>query len=148
MNTTLQRLSYEKLIGQIVYIEENLSSILEDLIRSGILPSKTEAQIYFEKYIKKVEAMFEGITIVDDKDCPNRIPFVVLDSSFTLRDINNRVYYSHLTYENVWGGIGNLYQIYFLSEAGIALLLKAEGDSISVNMGSGYLEHKISSIRI
>lgn len=148
MRIILQRSSYEKLIGQTVYIEENMPGIQETLVRSKILTSKTDAKIYFEKYIKKLEALFEEITIVDDKDRSNRIPFVVLDSSFTLRDINNRVYYCVLTCDNTWRGNSNLHQIYFLSETGMTLLLKSEGDSVSVNMGNGYHEHKISSIRI
>jgi transcription elongation GreA/GreB family factor len=148
MRTILQRSSYEKLIGQTVYIEENTPSIQETLVRSKILNSKTDAKLYFEKYIKKVETLFENITVVDDNERQNRIPFVVLDSSFTLRDSNDRVYYCHLIYDNTWGGNRNLHQIYFLSETGMALLLKAEGNSVSVNMGNGYNEHKISSIRI
>jgi transcription elongation GreA/GreB family factor len=148
MRTILQRSSYEKLIGQTVYIEENTPSIQETLDRSKILNSKTDAKLYFEKYIKKVETLFENITVVDDNERQNRIPFVVLDSSFTLRDSNDRVYYCHLIYDNTWGGNRNLHQIYFLSETGMALLLKAEGNSVSVNMGNGYSEHKISSIRI
>jgi transcription elongation GreA/GreB family factor len=148
MRTILQRSSYEKLIGQTVYIEENTPSIQETLVRSKILNSKTDAKLYFEKYIKKVETLFENITVVDDNERQNRIPFVVLDSSFTLRDSNDRVYYCHLIYDNTWGGNRNLHQIYFLSETGMALLLKAEGNSVSVNMGNGYSEHKISSIRI
>ena len=148
MRTILQRSSYEKLIGQTVYIEENTASIQETLVRSKILNSKTDAKLYFEKYIKKVETLLENITVVDDNERQNRIPFVVLDSSFTLRDSNDRVYYCHLIYDNTWGGNRNLHQIYFLSETGMALLLKAEGNSVSVNMGNGYNEHKISSIRI
>jgi len=148
MRTILQRSSYEKLIGQTVYIEENIPNIQDAIEKSKMLTSKTDAKLYFEKYIKKIEALFENITVVDDNERQNRIPFVVLDSSFTLRDSNDRVYYCHLIYDNTWGGNRNLHQIYFLSETGMALLLKAEGNSVSVNMGNGYSEHKISSIRI
>lgn len=148
MGTIIQRSSYEKLIGETVYIEENMPSIQETLVKSKILTSKTDARLYFEKYIKKVEALFEDITVVDDNERLNRIPFVVLDSSFTLRDSNDRVYYCHLIYDNTWGGNRHLHEIYFLSETGMTLLLKEEGSTVTLNMGNGYLEHTISSIRI
>lgn len=148
MKTLLQKSSYEKLIGQTVYIEENMPSIQETLVESKILTSETDARLYFEKYIKKVEALFQNITIVDYHERINRIPFVVLESSFTLRDSNDRVYYCRLIHDNTWGGNRHLHEIYFLSEIGMTLLLKAEESTVTLNMGIGYLEHKISSIRI
>lgn len=148
MSIVLQKTSYEKMIGQTVYIEENMPHIQETLVKSKMLNSKTDVQLYFEKYIKKVEALFEEIVAIDGFDRSNRIPFIVLDSSFTLRDAKNRVYYCHLSYDNTWNGKENLRQIYFLSETGLILLSKEEGSLVNVNMGHGYIEHKISSIRI
>jgi hypothetical protein len=148
MRTILQRESYEKLIGQIVYIEENMQNFQDALIKSKLLATRTDARLYFENYIKKVEALFEDISITMDRERQNRIPFIVLGSSFTLCDINNRVYYCHLAYDNLTGESRSLHQIYFLSEAGITLLSKSDGSTVTVNMGKGYLRHKISSVRI
>lgn len=128
MRTILQRSSYEKLIGQTVYIEENLSNIQESLVKNKILTSKESAEFFFSNYIKKVESLFEETTVVDEEDRLNRIPFVVLESSFTLSDIKNKVYYCHLTHDITWDRNRNLHQLYFLSEAGLTLLSKQEGE--------------------
>ncbi len=149
MRTILQKSSYERLIGQTVYIEENLKSIQETLLSSKLITSRNVIDCYFKKYIRKVEALFETITVVDDKETRlSSIPFIVLDSSFTLADSNNRVYYCHMTYDNTWDENRSIHQIHFLSETGLKLLLKEEGAKATVNMGSGYMEHKIRSIRI
>ncbi len=149
MRTILQKASYERLIGQTVYIEENIKSIEETLLSSKLITSRDDFRYFFKRYIRKVEALFKSITVVDDKEKRlNSIPFIVLDSSFTLTDAKNRVYYCHMTYDNTWDGNRRIHQIHFLSETGLMLLLREEGSKATVNLGSGYLEHRISSIRI
>jgi len=148
MEAFLQKSSYEKLILQMVYIEENTEAIQEAIMESGLGTSKADIELYFEKYIKRIEALLKEIHIAGHGERLNRLPFVVLDSSFTLRDANNKVYYCHLSNDNNWEENRNLHQIYFLSETGLTLLLKKEGRSVHVDMGNGHMEHTISSIRI
>jgi hypothetical protein len=148
MSTVIQRTSYEKLIGQTVYIEENMPAIQEAAFGSRLMTSRAAIRLYFEKYINKVEALFRDVTVVDDSDGLNRIPFIVLGSSFTLRDRDRRVYYCHLTHDNTWEDSRNLRQLYFLSETGFSLLMREEGAVAAVNMGSGRLEHQVGPISI
>jgi hypothetical protein len=148
MQAFLQKTSYEKLIRQMVYIEENMQEIQDAIIQSGIGTSAADVRLFFEKYIERTEALIRETAVTDRGERLNRIPFIVLDSSFTLRSADNRTFYCHLTSDNEWEGKKSLLKIYFLSETGLSLLLKKENGTVNVNLGSGYMDHGISSVRI
>lgn len=149
----MQRSAHEKLISQVLFIEENIDYMQDMGLENKAFSTKEDIRLFFNDYIKKTEMLFEEIYI-DNSDHPkanehlNHLPFIVLDSWFTLCDKDNRFTYGYLSRDNVWDGRKDIYQLYFLSEAGLALLLKEVGSIVHINIGKGYADYKITSVKM
>lgn len=152
MSRNLDRASYENLIKQIVFIEENIEGICRAAAATGFFASAAAAEEFFNEYIGKVESLFKDIKIVEKEALrlsagQDGLPFIVLDSSFTLAGADTREY-CHLSPE-VWRkGKGPVKHLYFLSDAGLKLLLKQQGESVETDIGEGIAEYRVGSISI
>jgi hypothetical protein len=152
MSIQLKKQSYEKLIRQLIFVEENRAEIISMLLNKKLFLSKTGIQKYLKGYIHAVESILADIVIVDEiQDFSNAntiLPFIVIESNFTLADKNNINHYCHLAsdiYEETAEIIQN---IYTFSETGLELLMKEERSSCIIDLGNGLEEYTINSIRM
>lgn len=149
MNVILERDAYEKLIRQIVCIEEDLDGIAQRAADAKLFRTQKRARWFFEEYVKEVESLFRSAeVIVKGTRCDiyvNKLPFIVLGSSFTLTDDKKGIRMCRMSYDALPESSG-LIDIYFLSEAGRALLMKEEGGCVSAALGSRPREFTVSSI--
>ncbi|MGI5849344.1 MAG: hypothetical protein ACOX8Q_04680 [Christensenellales bacterium] len=153
MKILLRKTAYETLIKQVIFVEENIDEMLDIVINSGRFSSKEKANQFFQDYINKIESLFEEIQIIDDKKPQlksnvNLLPFIILDCHFTLRDNQGGRYFCHLSNDNEWDRKNPNIQLYFLTETGLGLIGKDNGDTVRVDIGMGLVEYTISSIRI
>lgn len=153
MSLAMQREQYENLIKQIVYLEENISEISREAADAGYFASEAAAGEFFGEYVGKVESLFKDLKIVEKEAFRgdtklNRLPFIVLDSSFTLTRGGSVRDFCHLSYEIYRDSKCPVKHIYFLSEAGIALLLRQSGERVQTDIGEGLCEYIVGSITI
>ncbi len=153
MRLRFERAPYEKLIQQIVYMEEYINDIASRAAEAKLFRTEKRAQWFFEEYIGEVESLFRQAEIIDDartesKNGLNSLPFIVLDSSFILVDSKNRLCFCHMAYDVMAERKRSVNNIYFLSGAGRALLLKKEGESVKTNLGNGPKEYTVNSINM
>ena len=145
----LKKESYEKLVKQLIFIDENKDEIKEELLNKKIFLSKSVAQNFLKGYVNAIESIFANISVVDndlfliDK---NQMPFIIINSNFTLVDKNNLNYYCHLTTDIYEQASGIIINIYAFSELGIELLLKEKGTACNLNLGNEICEYRINSI--
>ncbi|MDD5016517.1 MAG: hypothetical protein PHO15_00280 [Eubacteriales bacterium] len=153
MKILLHKSSYEKLIKQVLYIEENMDGLLDTCLRNEDFSSAEKARRFFMNYINRIESLFKELQVVDNMKTQidsqvNLLPFIVVDSHFTLSDKENRRYFCHLSYDNIWDRKNPTVQLFFLSETGLRLLSKEGGHTVYVDIGLGASKYTISSIRI
>lgn len=149
----LKKQPYEKLIKQLIFLEENSEDIKKALVSDKLFASKSDVQRFFKAYTSKIESIFAHVVIINDSDDfpavhKKLFPFIVIDSSITLKDKNNNNYYCRLTCDIYENAAGIYHNIYAFSESGINLLLKEKGEMCSVNLGGGFEEYLINSIRL
>lgn len=147
----IERPVYEDLIRQIVYTEENIDGIAQKAQGVKVFPTHKRARWYFEEYIKEVESLFKEAEVVatgvGGDISLNTLPFIVLGSCFTLTDRRKRARLCRMTYDEMQGESGAC-NVYFLSRAGRALLMKEDGRNVVADMGKGPAEFTIGSIKI
>jgi hypothetical protein len=153
MAIELNKTAFEKLIGQLILIEENKSDIEHFLLQNKLFYSRPDIRKFFKMYMQKVESLLSDVVIINDcKDFStlhgNRLPFLVIDSCFTLKDKCNNNHYCHLTGDIYVNASGIFKNIYAFSESGLELLMKEEKDLCSVDLGNGFGEYRINSIRM
>lgn len=152
MAIELKKSAYEKLIKQLIFIEENKEDLEGLLINNGLFDSRSDIQKYFRYYMKKVESILtHAVTIDDCEDFSmnrNILPFIVLDSCFTLKDKNGKNYYCYLTSDIYEKAPGIFHNIYAFSESGLDLLMKEKTDLCFVDLGNGFKEYVINSIKM
>ena len=149
----LKKQPYEKLIQQLIFLEENSEDIKETLVSEKLFSSKSDVQKYLKGYINKIESVIGHVVIVNSADDfpaanKNSFPFIVIGSSFTLKDRNNNNYYCSLTSDLYENAAGISQSIYAFSAFGFNLLLKEKDEYCSVNLGGGFEEYLINSIRL
>lgn len=115
----LKKDDYEKLIGQLIFIEENKGDIEQLLISNKLFSSRTDIQKYLRYYTKKVESILPDVVIVNNAESftfhNNFLPFVVIGSCFTLKDKDGINHYCYLT-PNLYENISGFFHIYAFSE--------------------------------
>ncbi len=146
----LEQASYEKLIRQLIYIDENINEIAAQAEAARFFSTGKRAKWFFEEYIGRVESLFRETEIAEkggEKDVYiNSLPFIVLDSIFTLIDAKKRIRLCHMTHDPLSESKKSAIEIYFLSEAGCALLMKRTGEKALMDIGKGFLKYKVNSI--
>lgn len=149
----LKKHSYESLIQQLIFLEENSRDIEQTLVNGNIFPSGQEVQRFLKKYAKKVESVFAHVQIVNGTDDfssfnKNLFPFIVIGSCFTLRNSSNHNFYCRLTSDIYENASGISHNIYAFSRSGLSLLLKEKDEYCTVDLGGGMNEYVINSIRL
>jgi transcription elongation GreA/GreB family factor len=134
-------------------MEENLSYITSRAAEAKLFRTEKRAKWFFEDYIGEVESLFREAEIIDDAVAKsdarlNCLPFIVLDSSFTLIDSKKRVKFCHMAYDPLLECKDNENNVYFLSAAGRALLLKRPGEDLRADLGNGLADYTVNSIKI
>ncbi len=153
MAIELKKQSYEKLIKQLIFLEENSGDITEALLKDQLFASEIEIQKFLREYANKVESVIAHVVIVNGAGDlsvihQNLFPFVVIDSCFTLKDRSNNNYYCRLTPIPHENAVGISHNIYAFSLSGLRLLLREKNDLCSVDLGGGYEEYLVNSIRL
>ncbi len=152
---TLTRPVFEKIVEQLVYIEENMNEIIE--LHSPVTEDERESlKAYLLSYVGKMEEVLEKIRVVpnifkrDTGPEPieniNRFPFAIIGSTVVLEDSDTKEkvrYRIAFPYEN-----STAYDISFLSGTAKALLLKETGRSVCINTREGEKKYRILSISL
>jgi hypothetical protein len=130
-----------------------MSEISREAAEAGFFPSESAAGEFFGEYIGKVESLFKDSKIVEKEDFRSDtkmgiLPFIVLDSSFTLTGGGRGRDFCHLSYEISRDSTTPVKHIYFLAEAGLTLLLKQAGERVQTDIGEGLAEYKVGSITL
>lgn len=140
---TLSFNTFEKLVKQLVEMEEGKSKILDDYFPE---PSteRTEMTAFIENYIEKVEQLIGNADKSETTD--NDIPFVTIGSEVEIEDIIDKESFKYRIMSPFSGDI-NDGDISYLSPVGKSLLLKRIGDEIEVKAPGGVFQYIIKSIR-
>ena len=148
MNAQLNKAAYEKLINQVIFVEENINDIVDGAMESGRFSSRFVAQRFFQRYIGTIEALFPNISVIEEKSVlnMNRLPYITLDSQFTLFDKSSARFFCHLSMEYDWDRNNANIPVYFLSAAGIDLLCKRPRAIVCTDIGMGAQDYTIGSI--
>lgn len=135
-----------------VYIDENIEGIAQRAADAKLFVTQKRALWFFKEYMSDVESLFRRAEILEDNMNPdthvNSLPFITLDSNFTLTDIKGRIAFCHMTYDLLSDRHRNVKEVYFLSPAGRALLWKEAGDYVRADIGAGLSDYKINSIQV
>lgn len=125
---------------------------MDMLLNKKLFFSKPGTQKYLKSYIHTVESILADIVIVDEirdsSDTNTMLPFIIIESDFTLVDKNNINYCCHITSDIYEEASGISKNIYAFSETGLELLMKEECSSCIVDLGNGFGEYMINSIKI
>ncbi len=153
MSIQLIRASYEQMIKQLIYIDENRKDITDTLLANKLFLSKSGAHKYLKGYVHAVEAILADISVVeqicDFSGMRNGfLPFVIIDSDVTLTDKNSEAYCCHLTSNIYEQSSGSARMIYAFSESGLELLLKENDATCIMDIGKGYGEYTIHSVKV
>ena len=150
MRLRLERAPYEKLIQQMVYIDENISDIALKAADTRLFVTRKRAELFFKEYVSELESLLRGAKIVDspEENGVNSLPFIVLGSSFTLIDRQRHIKQCHMAYDVLSDRKCDVSEIYFLSGAGRSLLWKEVGDSVKTDIGAGLTDYRVHTIKI
>jgi transcription elongation factor GreA len=139
---TMSAAAFEKLIKQVVYFAENKDSLLEEYFPSLSRESREFYQ-FITTYIAKVEELIKRVAVKDDSQ--GEIPFVVIDSQVSIKDLDSQDVYQYRVVNPSINGIDSN-DISFLSPVGRALLLKNKGETVTVKTPAGEVQYLIQSI--
>lgn len=140
---TLSFNTFEKLVKQLVEMEEGKSKILDDYF-SEPSTERTEMAAFIENYIEKVEQLIGNADKSETAD--NDIPFVTIGSEVEIEDIIDKESFKYRIMSPFSGDI-NDGDISYLSPVGKSLLLKGIGDEVEVKAPGGVFQYIIKSIR-
>ena len=153
MKVVLSEAGYERLIEQLLKINENIEDIIDTYSQNSNFFSKKEIKQSIKNHITKVETLFEDLQVSKgvekfDSYRINELPFIVLGSYFSLIGVKEIDFNCYLSSDNIWNRKNSYIQIFYLSETGFNLLGKEVGESVNIDIGDGEHEYLIKSIRI
>lgn len=144
MCVQLTRQSYEKLIKQLIFIDENQTEIgaaAQEFVQPG-------SRRFLKDYIRAVESILADIEIVEYNPGAASLPFVLIGSDFVLTGQDRTGHDCHITADLYEQPAAKTRNIYAFSEIGLELLMKTESESCVVNLGHGWGEYTVHSIRM
>ncbi|GAB6179860.1 hypothetical protein JCM14036_11790 [Desulfotomaculum defluvii] len=136
----LTRDAFERLIHDIVYIEEEKTSLLEYFPTAS--PERENYYSFIENYIIQVDALIRRVQVSSSSD--NLLPIVIVNSKVHLccfDDNSSKIVRLVLPQYNT-----EEHDISFLSPFGMALVLKEVGSEITYPTTQGLLRYRIDSI--
>lgn len=137
--TILSKRAFEKLIRDMVYLEEEHDLLLEYFDTAS---ERARFGQFIEKYIAQVDTLFRNIQVSDTNE--NALPFVLVNSEVSLYPLDG----SPATKVRIVFPLQNTEEtdISCLSSVGMSMLLKELGDEVAVPSPSGSVRCRITSI--
>jgi len=136
----LSREAFERLIHDIIYMEEEKEELLEYFpVKS---PERAELKQLIESYIRQVDLLIRNVEVSSTSE--NSLPFVIINSEVGLYSLDN----NFLTKVRIVLPLHNTEEqdISFLSPFGMTLLLKAVGSGVTLSTAQGLLRYRIDAI--
>ncbi|MEG6523196.1 GreA/GreB family elongation factor [Desulfotomaculum sp. 1211_IL3151] len=136
----LSRGAFERLIHDIIYMEEEKEELLEYF--SVKSPERAELKQLIENYIRQVDLLIRNVKVSSTSE--NSLPFVIINSEVGLYSLDN----NFLTKVRIVLPLHNIEEqdIPFLSPFGMTLLLKAVGSEVTLSTAQGLLRYRIDAI--
>lgn len=141
---TLSTAGFEKIIKNLVLLEEEYPRILEQyypVLTSG----REEFLDRITQYVRKLNQVVQEITVREDAS--HEFPFVVLGSCVEMEDMEDSALYR---YRIVCPSKRSLEQgcVSLVSPIGTALLLKKVNEEVSVETPGGVYRYRIRSVTL
>jgi hypothetical protein len=150
MGINLKRHSYEQLIRQLIFIDENKTDIINVLLNKKQFFSKSGVQKFLKDYVTAIESLLANINALNDNnlDLNDCLPYIIIGSDFTLIDTFNIKRFCHLSSDLYRKDFGITKNIYAFSETGLELLMKKKDEKCFLDFGNGISEFRVNSISL
>lgn len=144
MKVTLSKTVFEYLVKQLIRIEEERDSLLDQLF-PHISRERIDFEQELDRYVQQINRLIRDANKADNDD--NSLPFVIVDSDVTVLDLSRQ---RPLKFHVVGPCPGNKASgcISCLSPMGRSLLLRKVDDEVSVKAPAGTFFYRIQSIQL
>lgn len=135
---------FEKLLANLVALEEGYENILDEYFPE-FNDERDKTLEYIKEYIKEIDSLLKNVSISENSR--NEFPFVIIGSEVEILDIDERETYKYRIVNPHERDIAKDY-ISFLSPIGMSLLLKKNGETVTVETPEQTYKYQIKSISI
>lgn len=136
--------AYERILKDLVDLEGEYLKILDEFY-PGYSKEREEFIDLITNYIKVLEKSISCITF--EEEAKNKFPFVIIGSEVALLDSDNEEEFKYRIVSPYQKG-STIDFISFLSPLGAALLLKNEGEEVTVKAPGGVYRYRIKDIAV